>query len=245
MDRGSPPVSDRRARRPSRSGLSAFLLAAAALAGAADAAAAGPGTADEYRWGVAPGTDLAALLEKPVVTEMEAEPWKDPDSGETRIAGWSELHGVFEAPFDAVVRVLTDYEGQSRYSPRLFSARMESREGGRVRVFQEVGVSILGIKSKYRIVVEYEEATLPDGGFGQRSRLVDAPDGNLYESFSSWYVLPVLVEGKACVYVRGFSRPGIRKTFPGMAGALRAFTPGEVKDLLERYIKEARKIGKQ
>ncbi|MCK7514766.1 MAG: hypothetical protein MZV70_69370 [Desulfobacterales bacterium] len=118
MDRGYPPVSDRRARRPSRSGLSAFLLAAAALAGAADAAAAGPGTADEYRWGVAPGADLAALLEKPVVTEMEAEPWKDPESGETRIAGWSELHGVFEAPFDAVVRVLTDYEGQSRYSPR-------------------------------------------------------------------------------------------------------------------------------
>ncbi|MCK7514767.1 MAG: hypothetical protein MZV70_69375 [Desulfobacterales bacterium] len=26
-----------------------------------------------------------------------------------------------------------------------------------------------------------------------------------------------------------------------MAGALRAFTPGEVKDLLERYIREARK----
>jgi len=244
MDRGCPPASDRN-RLPARRGLPAFLLAAAALAGAADAAAAGPGTADEYRWGPAPGADFGALLEKPVVTEMEAQTWKDPESGENRIAGWSDLHGVFEAPFDAVVRVLTDYEGQSRYSPRLFSARVESREDGRVRVYQEVGVSILGIKSKYRIVVDFEERTLPDGGFGQRSRLVDTPDGNLYESFSSWYVLPVLVEGKACVYVRGFSRPGIRKPFPGMAGALRTFTPGEVKNLLERYIKEARKLSEQ
>ena len=213
----------------------------ALLLSAALAVHAAPGTTDEFRWGVAGGVDFAALLEKPIVTEMEAEPWKDPETGENRIAGWSELHGVFEAPFEAFVRVLTDYEGQPRYSPRLFSARVESREGSRVRVGQEVGVSILGIKSKYRIVVDYEEVRLPDGAFGQRSRLVEAPDGNLYESYSSWYVLPIEVNGKACVYVRGFSRPGISKTFPGMAGALRTFTPGEVKNLLTIYVKEARR----
>jgi hypothetical protein len=224
-----------RARRRDLSFAAAFLLAVSA------AAAAGPGTTDEFRRGVAPGADFRALLDKPEVTEMEAEPWKDSETGEHRIAGWSELHGVFEVPFEAIVRVLTDYEGQPRYSPRLFSARVESREGSLVRVSQNVGMSILGIKIRYDLVLEYEEEYLPDGGFAQRSRLLSNPSGNLYESFSSWYVLPVVVDGKDCVYVRGFSRPGIRKAFPGMAGAIRTFTPGEVKDLLERYVKEARK----
>ncbi len=231
---------DRPVRAPRRFRL---LWAAAFLAASSLASAEGPGTPDEYRWGVAPGADFRALLEKPIVTEMEAELWKDPDSGESRIAGWSELHGVFQVPFEAMVRVLTDYEGQPRYSPRLFSARVESREGGRIRVAQNVGMSILGIKVRYDLVLEYEEEHLQDGGFGQRSRLLSNPSGNLYESFSSWYVLPVIVDGTSCVYIRGFSRPGIRKPFPGMAGALRAFTPGEVKDLLERYIREARKGG--
>lgn len=202
---------------------------------------ADPGTTDEFRFGLPPGVDLAALLDKPVVTEMEAEAWEDPESGEKRIAGWSEIQGVFDVRFEDLIRVLTDYEGQPRYSPRLFSARIETREGSFTRVSQEVGMSILGIKSKYRIVVDYEELRFQDGGFGQRSRLVDSPDGNLYASFSSWYVLPVLVGGTPCVFVRGFSRPGIRKIFPGMAGALRTFTPGEVKRLLEIYIREARR----
>lgn len=218
-----------------------FIGAAIFLAVSTLASAAGPGTPDEYRWGVKPGADFRALLEKPVVTEMEAELWKDPESGENRIAGWSELHGVFEVPFAAMIRVLTDYEDQPRYSPRLFSARVESREEDRIRVFQVVGMSILGIKIRYDLTLEYSEEYLPDGGFGQRSRLLSNPSGNLYESFSSWYVLPVSVDGKPFVYVRGFSRPGIRKPFPGMAGALRTFTPGEVKGLLEIYIKEARK----
>lgn len=216
-------------------------LAAALLLASCPAFAAGPGTTDEYRWGTAPGADFRVLLEKPVVTEMEAEPWKDPETGEHRIAGWSELHGVFEVPFEALVRVLTDYEGQSRYSPRLFSARVESREGDLIRVAQNVGMSILGIKVRYDLVLEYREERLSDGGFAQRSRLLSNPSGNLYESFSSWYVLPVTVDGKSCVYVRGFSRPGIRRPFPGMAGALRTFTPGEVKSLLEIYVKEARR----
>jgi len=216
--------------------LAAFLLIAAS------AVSASPGTLDEFRFGVATGADFSALLEKPEVTEMEAEPWKDPESGESRIAGWSEVQGVFEVPFEAMVRILTDYEGQPRYSPRLFDARVESRDGSLVKVFQEVGMSILGIKAKYEIHIEFREEMLPDGGFGQRSMLLDNPSGNLYESFSSWYVLPVTVDGKPCVYVRGFSRPGLRKAFPGLAGALRTFTPGEVKDLLKIYVKEARRI---
>ncbi len=226
------------ARQPSRSAVSVLLLALAATLASAD----GPGTADEHRWGVAPGADFAALFEKPVVTEMEAKQYRDSEAGETRIAGWSELHGVFEVPFEAMVRVLTDYEGQPRYSPRLFDARIEERDGSRIRVFQEVGMSILGIKIRYNMTLEYHEEYLPDGGFGQRSRLLSNPSGNLYESFSSWYVLPVVVDGRECVYVRGFSRPGLRKVFPGMAGAVRNFTPGEVRSLLGRYVKEARKL---
>lgn len=230
-------------RGPGRARRRILPLAAALFLTVYPAAAAGPGTTDEYRWGPAPGADFRVLLDKPVVTEMEAETWKDPETGENRIAGWTELHGVFEVPFEALVRVLTDYEDQPRYSPRLFSARVESREGGRVRVAQNVGVSILGIKIRYDLVLEYEEEYLSDGGFAQRSRLLSNPSGNLYESFSSWYVLPVVVDGRDCVYVRGFSRPGIRKVFPGMAGIIRTFTPREVKDLLERYVKEAGKIG--
>lgn len=218
------------------------ILMALLLAVVVTRAYASPGTTDEYRWGVAPGADFAALLNKPTVTEMEAEQYKDPENGETRIAGWSEVHGVFDVPFAAVVRVLTDYEGQPRYSPRLFDARVEGREGALIKVFQVVGMSILGIKIKYDVHIEFQEENLPDGGFGQRSWLLSNPSGNLYESFSSWYVLPVQVDGKDCVYVRGFSRPGLRKVFPGMAGALRTFTPGEVKDLLERYVKESRRI---
>jgi len=218
-----------------------WTLLAVILIAAAVGAYANPGTTDEYRWGIAPGADFAALLNKPVVREMEADQYKDPVSGESRIAGYSEVHGVFDVPLEAIVRILTDYEGQPRYSPRLFKAQLEGRDGAWIKVFQEVGMSIVGIKVKYEVHVEFLEERLADGGFGQKSRLLSNPDGTLYESFSSWYVLPVQVDGKDCVYVRGFSRPGLRKPFLGMAGALRTFTPGEVKGLLERYVKESRR----
>jgi hypothetical protein len=225
---------------------SAIPLLLALLAALAGAQAAADSRQDPYegfdvRYGVAPGAELAALVEKPAMVAMGFRKYRDPASGERRLAGFAEVHGVYDLPLAALLAVLDDPTEALRYSPRLLAARIEKREGPLVRFYQEVGVVFLGIKVGYRFRAEQVRDDLSAAEVGYRNRLLESLDGNFFEAYTSWYAKEVLVDGRRLVYLSAYARPGLRRPPIGTEFILKSFTPGEMKSTLDRVVGEARR----
>ncbi len=198
----------------------------------------------DVRYGIPEGTKLQQLLDKPTLISMIVKQFQLPGGGEFRLSGYGEAHAVYDVPLAAVIQVLEDYEHQKSYSPNLFEVRVESRDGKRTVVYQDLGMSFLGLKAGYKIRVEVDRDELPGGAVGLRARLLESVDGHLFESFSSWYLQQVEVDGRNLVYLRIFTRSGIRKPILGMAAATKGFTPGNLKGQLKDTVKEAlRRLG--
>jgi len=195
----------------------------------------------DLRYGIPTGTNLADLVEKPRLIAMEVINFQDPTSGENRLNGFGEGHGVYRVPIAAMAEVLDNYLAQKSYSPRLLDVRVDLIEGNRTIIYQDIGIVFLGLKVGYRIRSEIFRDELSKGALGFRARLIESPDGNLFEAFSSWYLEEVEVGGELMTYARTFTRPGLRKPFLGMAAIVKNFTPGELKASLDITAKEARK----
>ena len=117
--------------------------------------------------------------------------------------------------------------------------------GSRMVLTQDVGISFLGIKVAYRFRSEQLRDDFSPTEVGYRLRLLESLDGNLFEAYSSLYAKEVIVEGRRLVYLRVFSRPGLRKPGLGMELVIKSFTPGELTQTLGRAAIEARKIAQK
>jgi hypothetical protein len=195
----------------------------------------------DVRYGIAPGADLAALVGKAALISMYAEKFKDPATGERRLVGYGDAHGVYDIPLGDLLAVLNDPAGAVSYSPRLLEARIEEADGPRVILYQDIGIVFLGIKVSYRFRAEQVRDDLSPTEAGYRVRLLESLDGNFYEAYTSWYLKEVLVDGRILVYIRNYTRPGLRKPPLGTEFIIKSFTPGELKNTIERVVKEARR----
>ncbi len=231
------------AAAPRFSGAATAEQPAAASAASAATVTALPGSARNVpaRNGVAAGADLEALARRPELIAMDMRRFKDPASGETRIEGGAEVHGVFDAPLERLVAAMDDRVGQLAFSPRLLSSIEELRDGPRVVFLQDIGIEFLGVRVAYAVRSEAYREELPGGAVAFRTILLDSLDGKLYASTSSWYFEPVTVEGRRLVYIRYHAMQGIRRPGFGMEGLIKAFTPSEMKGLMATLAREARK----
>jgi hypothetical protein len=220
-----------------------LFLILSALAGAQSTATLDtpPYPGFDVKYGIPAGTELKSLIERPSLIAMKAEKFRDPESGEWRLRGFGEAQGVYNIGFDQVRAILDDPTAARGYSPRLLDARIEAREGGRLVAYQEIGISFLGFKVSYRFREEQIRDDLGPGELGYRIRLLQSLDGTFFEAYSSWYVKEVIVDGRRLVYMRHYTRPGIRRPAPGLELIVRGFTPGELKTGLDGVAKEARR----
>lgn len=242
------------AYRTSRSFSLALALALALPAGLAAGTAEPPAQAApasgglpaafDPRYGLAPGADLAALVDKPTLVSMQVRQWKDPATGENRLAGYGDAHAVYEVPLAAVAATLGDYLGRKAYSPRIRELRVESVDGPSAFLYEDIGIVFLGVKVGYLTRSEIVRDELPGGAVGFRARLVESLDGKLFSATSSWYLEEVEVGGRRMTYVRAFSNPGIRSPGLGMGSILKAFTPSELTTMLDQTVRAARKRAK-
>jgi len=170
---------------------------------------------------------------------MTVSSFRDPATGERRLNGFGEAHAVYDVPLDAVFKVLQDYPGQKAYSKRLLDVKVEYQDAERAVVYQDIGISFLGLKFGSRVRSEILVDRLGPGEIGIRARLLESVDHNLFESFSSWYLKEVEVGGKTMLYLRTFTSPGLRNPFIGVAGVVKSFTPPELRGQLQDTVKEA------
>jgi len=99
----------------------------------------------------------------------------------------------------------------------------------------------MGISIGYKLDIEVYADQLSNGALGMRARLVKSHDSKLYASDSSWYFQRVEVGGKTYTYMRTWSSSGLRNPGLGVAGVMKLFTAGELKDQIAAVAKLAAK----
>ncbi len=189
------------------------------------------------RYGIPAGTDLAALVDKPRLVAMNVETSRDPETGDTLLAGFGEAHAVFPLPLQAIAALLDDPVRHKTGQPAIREVRLELREASRSICYEDIGISFLGLEFGARTRSEIFREELPGGALGYRARLIECVEGNVAASRSSWYLEPVVVDGRDCTYVRIFSNPRLRNPVPGTAAIVTLFTPGQLFSMLERTAK--------
>ncbi|MDP2791286.1 MAG: hypothetical protein Q8O15_05955 [Rectinemataceae bacterium] len=216
----------------------------------AEAASAADGTATrshgwEVRWGVAGGQTADATLEslvgKAESFAVDLFRWKDEASGENRLLGVGEAHGIFAVSPEAAAAVVLDFPNLKDISPRAKEVRVLDSSDSRWLVYEDIGISFMGISIGYKLDAEFRREILSDGAIGVRCRLVKSHDGKLYGADSSWYFKRIEVGGKAYTYIRTWSTSGLRNPGLGVAGVMKLFTAGELKDQVEAVAKLAAK----
>lgn len=192
----------------------------------------------DYRYGVPSGSNYQQLLKRGEILGSTNDLVQDPVSSERRLAGYGEYHAVYDVPAADYIVVLMDFNDYHRFVPMIVTSEILEQRGTTLISRFRAGISILGFSQVYETISECEYETFPDGSFGVRSRLIDSPDGKMYEHFLSWYIKPVLLDGRQMTYVRYYNRPGIRNPFPGMVTLVRAFANSNLRGQSESIAKE-------
>lgn len=204
----------------------------------------GPYPGFEVRYGIAPTTGtggLAGLLDKPTLVDSRVRTFTDEAAKGKVVEAMGDAHAVYDIPMAALIAVLEVDPNHVKTGAGILEARVDLKEGPRAVVYQELGTTFLGITISFKTRSEIYRDELPDGAVGFRAHLTESLDGKIYESFSSWYLVPVTIDGRQLVYIRTFMRSGLRNPFLGEESILRAFIPVQSTELLATSLKQARK----
>lgn len=200
-----------------------------------------PASGFDTRYAIVAGADLAALVGKPEVIDADQYLFVDPASGERRMAGYVDLHAVYDLPLEAILAVMLDVESLPDYMPYIMAAKIVGGTADRFVASYSVGINFLGIKIGYSSTAESVVERFPDGSVGVKSRMLESLDQKIYEHYTSWFLVPVTVDGRRMTYLRYYNRPGLRKPFAGMLGLAKTFTPPNSKGQVAATVKEAAK----
>ena len=97
----------------------------------------------------------------------------------------------------------------------------------------------MGISIGYKLEAATFRDNLADGAIGIRCRLVKSVDGKLYASDASWYFRKVEIGGVGYTYIRTWSTSGLRNPGAGVAGIMKLFTAGELRDQVNAVVRLA------
>jgi hypothetical protein len=237
--------------------MAALLAALPALAGAepqnaaqSEAQAAKDGTVTrsqgwEVRYGVTGGeaaiASLASLVGKAESYAVDLYKSKDAATGDALALGVGEAHGLFAVPLEAAAATVVDYPNLKAISPRVREVRLLESSATHWRVYEDVGINFMGISIGYKLDAETFRDALPNGAIGIRCRLTKSHDGKLYASDASWYFRAIEIGGVPYTYMRTWSTSGLRSPGPGVAGIMKLFTAGELRDQVAAVAKVAAK----
>jgi len=228
--------------RPRLFALTAVMLALALalpLGAAPDDKPRPPEAAARHLYGIPAGVDLEKLVGKPKLASTFYYLFNDPASSERRLAGYAEVHAVFDIPLEQLVAVSLDFESYPSYVPRIMSTSILTCDESSWQLHYNVGIKFMGLGVEYESIFETVRETLPAGAVGTRSRLVRSIDQAEFEHFTSYYFCPVMINGKVMTFVRYFNRPGVIGPTPGMLQVLNLFAAPEAKGQVSALAKEA------
>jgi hypothetical protein len=195
-----------------------------------------PGFAAAGETGIPPGTDLAALLDRPAViassvtvaTAANRSRW---------IAMEADVHACTAVPLDRLRVIARDFEGYPKIFKRMKRDRVRrTPEGVFVEMFVSVGLAGITYDTDYTLLAEEQIDT--SGRF-----LLDfshvSSDGSVKNAHGIWYFESVTVNGVPAVYLRYTASGQVLKKYPLQDTIMDMFINMEHIDLLNQFLKAA------
>lgn len=198
-----------------------------------------PEAAAQHLYGIPAGVDFEKLVGQPTLASTFYYVFSDPESNERRLAGYAEVHAVFDIPLEQLVAVFLDFESYPSFIPRISGARILACDESTWKLHYNVVIKFMGLGVEYESIFETVRESLPSGAVGMRSRLVKSVDESEFEHFTSYYFCPVTVNGKVMTFVRYFNRPGVIDPTLGMLQVLNLFAAPEAKGQVSALAREA------
>lgn len=174
----------------------------------------------------------------PVVQEATVK--AENRSGKT----WNRLSGRVEAVtdlgVDQLLTVIRDWESYPRLFPNIRTIGVVRHEDF-VLLSEVVVVAALGFEVTNRFTLRLKTAVDAMTGQTTVSWTQEATDGTIDSLEGGWTLVPQTVAGRPRTLVRYVTTSAVPETFPGQAGVVGAFYPGELKRIVATVVDEARK----
>ncbi len=166
---------------------------------------AAPASAQERRFSVPDGTDLAALVEEPQVINFEVDT-SPPEPATTASLG--DVHAVYPVPLAVLRDTLTDFAAHPGFMPRVAESRAEQLSEDPAVWEQRVRLvfRVLVFSSEYDFTMTITDTELAQRGqFGLHYQMDESHDSRLHDVIGSWYMREVEVNGQPHTYLRYFN----------------------------------------
>ena len=134
----------------------------------------------EVRYGIAAApaspSALAALVGKAESFAVEVVKHKDEATGEARLYGTGEAHGLFDVPMEAALAIVLDFPNLKAISPRVKEVKVLESAGDHLFVYEDIGINFMGISIGYKLDIEVYADQPSNGALGMRARLAKSHD---------------------------------------------------------------------
>ncbi len=193
----------------------------------------------DFRYGIPPNTQIETLGDKIIAISSGTYAYFDEAAGEKRMSGFADYHAVFNVRLEWAKSTLEDLSSFNKFMPWISGSTIQSKAGDYYKLEFSVGINFLGAKIGYLSLSECWIDSLPGSSVGLRSRMLESPDGNLFEHYLSWFLAPVIVNGQEMTYVRYYARPGLRNPSWLVSSLVSRFTEPNIRDQVASLMKEA------
>lgn len=157
---------------------------------------------------------------------------------------WNRLTGrvevVTDLTPDQILNVIQDWESYPRLFPNIRSVGVVRQEGV-VLLSEVVVVSALGFQVTNRFTLRLKTSIDAASGQVTVSWTQEATDGTIDSLEGGWVLVPQTGATQPRTLVRYATTSAVPETFPGQAGVVGAFYPGELKKIVSTVVDEARK----
>jgi hypothetical protein len=193
----------------------------------------------DFRWGIPENTDFSSIMKKPAEIMSDTQFFYTPQ-GEPRLRAISDYHGVYPIEMKRYYAFLRDYENKPKHSSFMISNEVDYSLIPYVIQTQTLGFSVLGMKLSFQVkFLGFDTFPLP-GVMASWWRQIDGGDkSTFFETYGSYYLKDIELEGQKCTYVRYFQRIGIRRPFAGLTEIVRLFGGVQMKSVLNGNFKGA------
>ena len=187
------------------------------------------------------GTDPAVLVGSP--TEIDSGVNTEDD--EVAAASFADVHAVYEVDLGVLRDTIMDFDNHEQFVPHVEASRAQRIGDDPPRWLHRVNivVRLLVFEAGYELDNEYLVVQRDDDRFGMIFRMAESHDDMLADTFGSWYLEEVDIDGTRNTYVRYFSHIAFGERVIGLRLALNLFGLDNVISVMDAYVEEAQRRG--
>jgi hypothetical protein len=188
--------------------------------------------------GIAPGTDLAKILNKPAMVGSSITGETAPDRSRW-ITMDADVHVCTAVPLNKLRTIVRDFENYPGIFKRMTKDTVSrGPDGVYVEMFISVGLMGINYNTAYTLLAE-EQINTPGSFLLDFSHV--SGDGLVRSAHGLWYFESVTVNGNPAVYIRYIAKGTVLRKYPLQETVMSMFVNLEHIDMMNQFLKAVSK----